>query len=280
MHDFYWTVSQAGHGLIPNVVDTAGGLETRDFKWIEPGSVLKGWRRYAPLQNNALFLNFANLDDRPASILGFANRFGLLTDPERGEPISTWTSSIASMRRAVELWNASPILVPHHGSRDWLSSSVSRASPLNSAEQDQSSWKDNLVGAKDPVLAHPDADHVSALEELGILVSRNIANVRPVFGEDSLEGRLKLHLIPTNLLEAMWLQLGQAIEFNKKFRKCRQCETWFSISHREARSDKQFCTEACKAKGYRQSTAGSVRRATASPASMPPNSRKRRPSGG
>jgi hypothetical protein len=61
-----------------------------------------------------------------------------------------------------------------------------------------------------------------------------------------------MQLIPRNLLEAMWLQFGEAVTHDKSFRKCRQCGTWFEISLRAARIDKVFCSEACKAKAYRR----------------------------
>ena len=67
-----------------------------------------------------------------------------------------------------------------------------------------------------------------------------------------LRDRLRLQLMPTNLLEAMWLQFGQAVASDKSFRQCRECGTWFKNSPKTARSDKIFCSGACKAKAYRE----------------------------
>jgi hypothetical protein len=92
-------------------------------------------------------------------------------------------------------------------------------------------------------------------EVLASKINRNICHARPLFvinNFDALMEGLTLRLMPTNLLEAMWIQFGQAVESNKTFRQCRHCGVWFDLSPKAARVDKVFCTEACKARAYRR----------------------------
>src|SRR5947208_719464 len=52
----------------------------------------------------SLFRNFAEMYFSPPTVVGFANKYGLLTDPENGEPLITWKTAIADMRAAVDCW--------------------------------------------------------------------------------------------------------------------------------------------------------------------------------
>ena len=65
----------------------------------------KGRDNVRPLERSlALYLTFASLDGSPASCLGFARAWGLLTTPARvgaAEPIETWRREINLMKRYV-----------------------------------------------------------------------------------------------------------------------------------------------------------------------------------
>jgi hypothetical protein len=69
--------------------------------------ISKGRDRVRPLElAAALYLTFADLDGSPASCLGFARAWGLLTTTARfgaAEPIETWLREIKLMKRYVSM---------------------------------------------------------------------------------------------------------------------------------------------------------------------------------
>jgi len=69
---------------------------------------------------------------------------------------------------------------------------------------------------------------------------------------DERRGEMSVRLIPNNLLGAVWLQLALAIERNSEFRRCAECETWFEVSPGSGRSDKVYCSNACRVKAHRR----------------------------
>ncbi len=71
------------------------------------------------------------------------------------------------------------------------------------------------------------------------------------FSSDKV-GDLAMHLPPSNLYTAMVFQLIATISCKKDFRQCKVCGTWFELHPDRARTDKLFCTGACRFKAYRQ----------------------------
>jgi hypothetical protein len=70
--------------------------------------------------------------------------------------------------------------------------------------------------------------------------------------ESSAAHLLQLEFEPSNLLSAMWLQFALAITGNKTHRQCFACQTWFELSPEVTRSDRLFCSNACRTRAYRQ----------------------------
>jgi hypothetical protein len=188
MNEFVWVFPEGGHELWNrNSTETvACDKEISSHKWIRPISGTKSWRRYAPLRSNAaLFRTFVDL--KPACILNFADRFGLLTDPEEGEPLAVWESAIADMRSAVECWYADPKYAPNH------SDSVADLKWLSSEAQVFETCQ-----MKHFFLAHGARDRDNVLFELGYLLGQRISNVRPVFNYDKLLDGFRLRLMPNS----------------------------------------------------------------------------------
>ena len=63
-----------------------------------------------------------------------------------------------------------------------------------------------------------------------------------------------VQIIPDSLIAAMWLQFAQAFAGNRKYRACKACGRWFEISTEGSgfRVNRQFCSDACKSKDYRE----------------------------
>ena len=63
---------------------------------------------------------------------------------------------------------------------------------------------------------------------------------------------LALFFVPENLLGVMWLQLAEAINGNRRYKRCPGCRTWIVISHESigSRSGRSTCSNACRMKLY------------------------------
>jgi hypothetical protein len=82
------------------------------------------------------------------------------------------------------------------------------------------------------------------LNEARVTVSFEMASAPP--------NQPKLHIVPTNLHGAMWLQLAQALEDNKSYRRCKICSRWFELSPETgARTSRHYCSDACRSRAYR-----------------------------
>jgi hypothetical protein len=57
--------------------------------------------------------------------------------------------------------------------------------------------------------------------------------------------------MPNSLIGALWLQLAQAIDGKKDFQQCQVCRNWFELAPDKARSDKVYCSQACRSRAYR-----------------------------
>ena len=71
--------------------------------------------------------------------------------------------------------------------------------------------------------------------------------------------RLGLYIVPEGLIGALWLQFARAVERDARFRQCAECTTWFEVSPGRGRTDKQFCSTACRTKAYRKRQAEAAR---------------------
>ena len=75
---------------------------------------------------------------------------------------------------------------------------------------------------------------------------------RLVFSGDN--PRLRVCLMPQNLLGALWLQFATSVDVLKSFLKCAQCGAPFEISRAPRtgkRTDARFCSARCRVKHYR-----------------------------
>ena len=65
-------------------------------------------------------------------------------------------------------------------------------------------------------------------------------------------GSPSLHIVPVNLMEALWLQFAQAVSANTQLRRCVWCSTWFVFGTGTGRRKSgHYCTERCRKAHYR-----------------------------
>jgi hypothetical protein len=68
--------------------------------------------------------------------------------------------------------------------------------------------------------------------------------------KQNADGQTVFQVIPGNMLQAIFMQFGQAYSGNKQHRQCTVCATWFELVPQD-KGRKEFCSAACKVKDYR-----------------------------
>ncbi len=63
-------------------------------------------------------------------------------------------------------------------------------------------------------------------------------------------GEPQMCIRPNSLLDALWTQLTLAVVGKQNLRRCAVCSTWFPVE--AARSDKEYCSRACRMRAYRE----------------------------
>jgi hypothetical protein len=112
MNDFVWYLPESGVEVLNLETEAVSGINSaarQRIPWIRPAEPPTGaariWRQYTPLRSHtALCRTFAAVDCSEASIEDFAQKYGQLTNPEKGESLALWKQAIADMRSAVECW--------------------------------------------------------------------------------------------------------------------------------------------------------------------------------
>jgi hypothetical protein len=76
--------------------------------------------------------------------------------------------------------------------------------------------------------------------------------VQLLLKEDPLSASARLCIRPDSLLHALYSQLLLAIDGNVNLGTCVQCRKWFTLEAGRGRSDKQYCSDACRMRAYRK----------------------------
>lgn len=130
-----------------------------------------------------------------------------------GDQINFWSEEIRSMHRTVRLWETS------RRTRDF--SKIIRTVRTRLVH----------VGQEDP--------------DPGVFVELFLK-------EDPLSASARLAIRPHTLLHALWAQLVLAIDGNQNLGACVLCRKWFTLESGRGRSDKEYCSNACRMRAYRK----------------------------
>lgn len=273
--EFLWRVPSTGHRWIEGQPIGGEGPSARRFLIAEarPGQLAHA-DEYNPLRaHSALFQTFAETETSEEGILGFANRFGCLGGHARvtvsvkmpdgtqvfpyGELEHKWTAEILTMRSLIRLWelvkkrdqvglrefirwtkDAASLHLPPTAGRGHTVSTIKASSQLQSG--------DTLMAAV--YLAQR-------------TVNDKLADgVRARLLWDARRAEHGLRLVPQSLIGCLWLQFAKAIEGNRSYRQCGNCQGWFELGgSRGARADKKFCSPSCKANAHRKKREEAVR---------------------
>jgi hypothetical protein len=291
---FQWRVAEGGYHWIDARPAFEPRQKTQPFLTDGRPIGTSGFRlmQYLPLAAfPGLFRVFADTEPSRDGIKAFADRFGPLgpdvatqipfSDQRNakgvslgaGEPLAAWNEEILTMRFAIDVWEAA-----RNGDLGRLQRVIH--------------WTEDGRGIR--IDSHPDladgqlpdppdrverawiagthlGDDVHGRFVPGDLVKPALHYVQSKVNE-KLQGRasprllwnrkrerLGLYIVPDGLIGALWLQFARAIERDSRFRQCAECTTWFEVSPGRGRTDKQFCSTACRTKAYRKRQAEAVR---------------------
>ena len=220
-----------------------------------------------------MFREFASL--HPASedeIVKFAGKYGWLGSPMQtqllrgkpvgpgialrkmfGERITDWQDEVATMAHLVRLWDATTTKGDHatlkefvtweaNGDGVWYEGILGQTAVARTSYKEEFFKNLNTGELVRPALEFVRTKVTERLDKSGI------AN-RLLW--DPSYRRQKLHVVPESLVAALWLQFAKAIEGDKKYRQCEQCNRWFEVAA-EKREDAKFCQNACRSKAYRE----------------------------
>ncbi len=282
---FWWDVAMDGYKWTE-----ARAVGSTDEEWyLTTGTPLGpiGYmrRRYQAFEEApGLFRIFADTLPTREGIIEFATKYGFLTrdnsnltphydlataqskielppeasasgKPEigQGEPLALWIAEIQSIHEIVVIWDAAREL-----DGETLLKHIT--------------WEeDGVYHRGDGEDLEPIATRVFHPELLQWLRRGNLFEPAIVWLARRLNARIEseemqawfqwspeepnqLHLvyIPDSLIEAIWLQFALAVDESKDYRQCLQCGTWFELSPAKARTNRLFCSGACRSRNYRE----------------------------
>src|SRR5262249_7976205 len=73
---------------------------------------------------------------------------------------------------------------------------------------------------------------------------------------DTRTGHARSEIMASSLANAIEVQWGMSVAANVMHRQWTECSTWFAVHPGAGRPEKQFCSDACRMRAYRQRKAG------------------------
>ena len=233
-------------------------------------------RSYQPLiEEESLFYRFADLGANPDSqeILAFANRYGWMGkgDPAVEADISysdtlkasrqvisaefteDWRQQLSSLIPFLDLWHA----VATHDDA-YLRSVIAWHPESSSVTYQYKSMSSILIAS-----SSMNAELFTTLTPGDIIAPAKVLLTRIInqqLSEHCSPALLfrgfsyqesHLYFRCNNLLGVIWLQFARAVANNTVHRRCVECASPFLPSRTERGRKKQFCTDACKSRNYR-----------------------------
>lgn len=210
-------------------------------------------RPVKPLEGtgSGLFRTFAALPDQ--AVAEFASRYGWLgvlmvvvdtADGRRvtGEVLDRWLQERAALADAVELWallrrqnvaRLRPFVDAHPYGRYWKHTAGDDVAP---------GWTGGVVEQGWQLLQDMFWRHlVMSAGRVAARIDMQPAPDRP----------LALRIVSDSLLGALWLQFALAVDGDREYRSCETCGQFFELNPATARTNRRYCSDACRSKAYR-----------------------------
>ena len=222
--------------------------DAEDFIIEMPGEKIE----YRPLhEDTGLFHALATMERSPDGCVAFASRYGLLggeiTRAVRwngqdalGEPLRLWYRQVNALWIALDLW-------------------MQLSEDNQEALRRRIEWKTeavvmNGIEVIPGAIEGCDRGDITgpAWRYLRHMLDKELQHrmaVRAVI--DGSSGRPTVHLEPSSLAGALWLQLALAVAEDKNYRACAFCGRWIEITPGLANVNRKYCSDACRMRAYR-----------------------------
>jgi hypothetical protein len=224
-------------------------------------------------EDPTLFLKFAAVEPTAFGISEFANTYGNLSFACW---VWSWHEEVLAMRRALSVWemlkgNKIARLKAHFKTRESQFEVVKEDGALFVSGDCQIQFDshphlppnaqplfpdqrvlEGVLGERKMVKKAVNDSDVSLAAKLYLIrvVNDHIAKHTRSVLEWSGKRMSRLALAK-NLLGTLWLQFERSIAGMREYRRCLTCGDYMEISHTVTRSDKEYCSDACRAKAYR-----------------------------
>jgi hypothetical protein len=278
--DFCWERPVSGDGITLTTVRNASGEEVR----LLAARARFPFERYEPLrEETGLFLTFAETEQEreplvsDEGLLAFANHYGFLggresgvyvqgpelvpgLDPKRVERLSAWNFAVVRMWAAVALWRAAQT-----GDTEALAKLVRWSDDGKAVFYRGPSWVTRQDAEEVEIASFRDNREVFTSLHAGDLAKPALVQVVKIINAygglsdvsgfatwETARGRPGVRFGTTSLLTAMWLQFALAVEYDKQYRRCRECGKWFELTPGVNRTSRQTCSNACRNRGYQR----------------------------
>ena len=279
--DFTWNVTASGYRWA-NLHELRGvrnfrGKTERILTDVPPaGGRIEEGEDYKPLRVGGLFLTFADTPLTEDGMRAFANRYGFLGGGDEvlapwpaesgggegylrdAESWESWEVALTCMKVAVKLWR----LVTNEDRRalehliSWRPTRAGREIVIEHRNHVRT-WHYHQF----QTVAVPDGFRLPPNDVLGParLFVQGWVNMRlwaltaPLLFWNADRDKQVMRIVPKTLLGAMWLQFARAVSGEVRYRPCKACGKWLTLSTEDDgfRSDREFCTAACRQKDYR-----------------------------
>jgi hypothetical protein len=244
-------------------------------------------KTYKPPSQPAVFMTFANIPavpDTPGHVAEFLARFALgrrskgealpqdrqgivekVSGP--GTTLADWLHARWELTFAVEVWDklrrkeyeqlASHIIWeddPDGGRRVVYDSRAGRnvgdfnlRPPVRDVIASRAVRPEWLADFREGDVALPAGAYVQAK-----INAHLDGQIHTVLLWDDRRGRSCLHSVPRTFLASLWLQFAQAVTKDREYRRCAQCLAYIELSPETARTNRQFCGNACRLRLFRE----------------------------
>ena len=249
------------------------------------------WREYDLRHNTpALFYEFSEVAPTDDGVQAFANEYGalgiggeiMLLDGTRtrGERLQEWKAEIILIRHALRVWEALKRGTEQE-LRRWFRFDMHGDTPRLKYMPDEP-WPPDMpmdvsdlftrVSPGDPAQLIPLASPWPYSDPPGTGIPATPAGLALAFIRTLMSTRLPLQsvvclgylrdmsrpvplslkVVPSNLLTALWLQLGAAMEGDGRYQRCPQCQHWFQVPAKAKRANTTYCSPRCRIRAYRE----------------------------
>lgn len=207
-----------------------------------------------PLDDPALFRNFAALDPMSDHVVRFANTYGLLWESDLGVPFAEWEYEIRTMRFLLRIFDYVRERKPIHLDCGHVVRFPSeRPTPLFRELARYTRYADHHSVA----IAYPARQARQPIQEAAHDFLVRAVNARlgvwcplPALNRQGKQAQLSLQ--PQTLLGALWLQFAIALAENKTYRQCVACGRYMEISPGANRADRRTCSNVCRNRELRR----------------------------